>query len=104
MMNKFNLIAVLLSMALVSPAAYSGDAAAGKSAFSAKGCAACHGKNGKQPIAANYPVIGGKPAEFVAGELNRFRAGERQDPTMTAMAGMLSDADVANIAAYLFTQ
>ena len=103
-MKRINLITALLSLALLSPAGHAGDTAAGKSAFSAKGCAACHGKTGKQPIAPNYPVIGGKPADFLAAELNKFRAGERQDPTMSAMAGMLNDADVANIAAFLASQ
>ena len=103
-MKKTNVFAVLLALALVSPVAHAGDAGAGKSAFAAKGCAACHGKTGKEPIAANYPVIGGKSADFLTAELNKFRTGERQDPTMSAMAGLLSDADVANISAFLATQ
>jgi cytochrome c553 len=81
-----------------------GDAAAGQGAFNARGCVGCHGVAGKAPIAPNYPVIGGKEAAFLAGELNKFRSGERQDPTMSAMAAMLSDADVADISAYLATQ
>ena len=80
------------------------DAAAGKSAYSARGCIGCHGAAGKAPIAPNYPVIGGKPEDFVSGELTRFRSGERQEPTINAMAAMLSDADIANIAAFLAAQ
>ena len=84
--------------------AQAGDATAGQSAFSAKGCIGCHGVAGTAPIAPNYPVIGGKEEGFIAGELNRFRSGERQEPTMNAMAKMLNDADIANIAAYLAAQ
>ena len=104
MMRKTTVIAVLLSSILLSPGAQADDAAAGASAFSSKGCVACHGKAGKAPMAPNYPVLGGKPAEFISGELLKFRTGERQEPTMSAMAGLLDDADIANIAAYLATQ
>lgn len=81
-----------------------GDAAAGEGAFNARGCIACHGVAGKAPIAPNYPVIGGRDAAFISGELGRFRSGERQEPTMNALAAMLNDADIANIATYLATR
>ncbi len=103
-MKKTPVFALLFCFAMAAPVTHAGDAAAGKSTFAAKGCVACHGKTGKQPIAANYPVIGGKPADFIAGELKKFRSGERQEPTMSAMAGLLNDADIANIAAFLAEQ
>jgi cytochrome c553 len=80
-----------------------GDAAAGANTFNSRGCVGCHGVSGKKPI-ANYPVIGGKPADFLAAEMNKFRSGERQNPIMGPMAAGLSDADVDNLAAYLATQ
>ena len=92
------------ALLLLQVPAQAADLAAGQSAFSAKGCIGCHGVAGKAPIAPNYPVIGGKPEGFIAGELNRFRTRERQEPTMNAMAASLSDADIANIAAYLAAQ
>ena len=84
--------------------AMAADAAAGAQVFSTRGCVGCHGNGGKAPTAPNYPVIGGKAADFIAGELNKFRSKERQEPTMNAMAAGLSDADIANLAAYLASQ
>ena len=95
---------LLAMLVLYQGALHAGDAAAGVSAFNPKGCIGCHGAAGKAPIAPNYPIIGGKPEDFVSGELTRFRSGERQEPTINAMAAMLSDADIANIADYLATQ
>ena len=97
------IVAILALSTLSFTPAQAGDAAAGETAFSAKGCVGCHGASGKKPI-ANYPVVGGKPADFIAAELNKFRTGERNNPIMMPMAAGLSDADVANIAAYLATQ
>ncbi len=94
-------LAVLL---LLQSPAQAGDAAAGETAYNARGCIGCHGVAGKSPAAAAYPVVGGKQDSFIAGELTRFRSGERQNPTMNAMAAMLSEADIANLAAYLAAQ
>ena len=66
-------------------------------------CVGCHGVSGKKPI-ADYPVIGGKPADFIEAELKKFKSGERNNPVMMPMAAGLSDADMANLAAYLATQ
>ena len=99
-----NLVFAVALALVAATSAQAGDAGAGATAYATKGCIGCHGASGKAPIAANYPVIGGKPADFIATELNKFRSGERQDPTMSAMAQMLNDADVANVAAYLASQ
>ena len=92
----FGAVALVLSHGV----AIAGDVGAGKSAYAAKGCIGCHGADGKKPI-ANYPVIGGKPADFIKSELTKFRSKERVEPTMNAMAAGLTDADIDNLAAYL---
>jgi cytochrome c553 len=102
-MKKTTVLTTLLLVAMTHAPLQAGDADAGASAFSSKGCMGCHGASGKKPI-ANYPVIGGKPAAFISGELNKFRSGERKNPIMGPMAAGLSDADVENLAAYLETQ
>ncbi len=103
-MRISTIIAIAVLSGLFHPASQAGDAAAGANVFLARGCVGCHGISGKKPIAANYPVIGGKPAEFIVAELNKFRSGERNNPIMLPMAAMLNDDDVANLAAYLVTQ
>ncbi len=102
-MKKSAIIAIIALAGLGSASLQAGDAGAGATAYNAKGCVGCHGAAGKKPI-ANYPVIGGKPADFIAAELNKFRSGERNNPVMMPMAAGLTDADVANLAAYLATQ
>ena len=78
-----------------------GDVPAGLNAFNASGCINCHGTSGKAPNAPDTPVIGGRPEAFIARELTRFRSGERKDRSMSHRAASLSDADIANISAYL---
>ena len=102
-MRTSAIIAMLALTGLINTPLQAGDAGAGASAYMAKGCVGCHGAAGKQPI-ANYPAVGGKPAEFISAELNKFRSGERNNPIMMPMAAGLTDDDVANLAAYLATQ
>jgi len=103
-MKKALIITALTLCSLgMTPVQAAGDAATGASTFNSRGCVGCHGAAGKKPI-ANYPVVGGKPADFIAAELNKFRSGERKNPVMGPMAAGLSDADVDNLAAYLATQ
>jgi cytochrome c553 len=93
---------VLAGALLASMNAFANDAAAGKAAYDGKGCAGCHGADGKSASPAN-PTLAGRDAAFVKGALTDFKSGKRQNATMNAMAGMLNDADVANIAAYVAT-
>ncbi len=102
-MKKTLVVSLIALAGLVNMPLQAGDAGAGANAYNAKGCIGCHGMSGKQPI-ADYPAIGGKPADYIAAELNKFRSGERNNPIMMPMAAGLSDADVANLAAYLATQ
>ena len=102
-MRKCFAVLMFLAPFLSIQPAVAGDIDAGKAVFAAKGCIGCHGTSGKNPTGEN-PVIGGKPAEFISAELEKFRSGERQDPLMNAMTASLSDADIANLAAYLSSQ
>lgn len=96
--------AMMMAGALaVSGNALAGDAAAGEAAYNGKGCVGCHGPAGKSSNPAN-PALAGKSADVVSGALKDFKSGARQNATMSAMAAMLSDADVANVAAYLSAQ
>ena len=90
-------------MALASVPAIAGDAAAGEAAYNSKGCSGCHGAGGRSQIPAN-PALAGKDAAFLKTQLMDFKSGKRQNATMNAMAAMLNDADVANVAAYLSAQ
>ncbi|MDH3763697.1 MAG: c-type cytochrome [Gammaproteobacteria bacterium] len=98
------IIAILALSGLINTPLQAADADAGANTYMSKGCVGCHGAAGKKPIVPTYPMIGGKPAEFISAELNKFRSGERNNPIMMPMAATLNDDDVANLAAYLAAQ
>jgi len=73
-----------------------GDAAAGKVKTGA--CAACHGADGAGE--GSIPPLAGKSEAQIVQALQDFKSGKRANPVMKPMASMLSDQDMANIAAY----
>ena len=78
-----------------------GDAAAGK--LLAKNCSACHGETGVGSNPA-WPNVAGQKAVYLANTLKAFRAGLRKDPMMAGVVRGLSDADIANLAAFYSAQ
>ncbi len=80
-----------------------GDAAAGKAKFAA--CAGCHGQNADKKALGKSEVIKGWPAAKIVDALKGYKAGTRNvhgmGATMKGQAAGLSDADMANIAAYV---
>ncbi|TND05016.1 MAG: cytochrome c4 [Gammaproteobacteria bacterium] len=74
-----------------------GDATAGQQKSSA--CVSCHGVdgNGTTPLA-------GKDAGYLAQQLKDFRSGARSSGMMNMMAAKLSDADIADLAAFFAAQ
>jgi len=94
---------IATSMMLAAGPAVAGDAAAGKAAYTSKGCLGCHGPNGRNEN-PRYPILAGQHAAYIKKNLGDFKSGARKDPTMNAMSAMLSDTDVDNIAAYLSAQ
>ncbi|MCK5263261.1 MAG: cytochrome c, partial [Gammaproteobacteria bacterium] len=62
-------------------------------------CAGCHGVKGISMAPIN-PNLAGQKALYLATQLKAFRSGDRKNATMNPMAKGLSDADIANIAAY----
>lgn len=79
-----------------------GDAEAGKT-LAANNCAGCHGPTG---ISANpaWPSIARQKPVYLVNTLKAFRAGLRKDPMMAGIVRGLSDADIANLAAYFARQ
>lgn len=77
--------------------ALAADAAAGKA--KAAVCAACHGSNGISVI-PDYPNLAGQKEKYLQSSIKAYRDGERKNPIMSPMASGLTDADIANLAAY----
>ncbi len=86
---------IILSATMGS--AMAADAAAGKA--KAAVCAGCHGPAGIS-IAPNFPNLAGQKEVYLLKQLKDFKAGVRNDPSMKAMIAALSEADMANLAAY----
>jgi len=66
-------------------------------------CIGCHGIAGYKasfPELYHVPMIAGQNAKYIEAALNEYKKGERSHPTMDAIAGSLSDQDIADVAAY----
>ncbi|WP_325891884.1 c-type cytochrome [Grimontia sp. NTOU-MAR1] len=90
----------LAAMMMAAPSFAAGDAEAGKA--KAAICAACHGANGIAMI-PGYPNLAGQNEQYIVSALKAYKNGERtgaQAMVMKPQADMLSDADMANLAAY----
>ncbi|BBM64044.1 cytochrome c biogenesis protein CcsB [Vibrio alfacsensis] len=90
---------VVLTM-LSGQALAAGDAGAGEA--KAAVCSACHGADGIAVI-PGYPNLKGQNEQYLASSINAYKQGQRTGglaAVMQAQASLLSDADIANLAAY----
>jgi cytochrome c553 len=66
-------------------------------------CTGCHTIPGYQasfPKVYHVPKIGGQSAKYIEAALTAYKNGERNHPTMKAIAAGLSEKQIADIAAY----
>lgn len=78
-----------------------GNAEAGKAKVAM--CVGCHeiaGYKASFPTVYSVPMIAGQSPRYLENALHAYRKGERSHPTMRAIAGSLSDQDIADLAAY----
>jgi cytochrome c553 len=78
------------------------DAARGQ-AISTQVCAACHTNDGSRGSPAN-PILQGQHPEYIAKQLQDFKAGHRDSAVMKAFASALSEVDMKNVAAFYTTK
>ncbi|MCW8332889.1 cytochrome c [Vibrio sp. SCSIO 43135] len=94
-------IGIVIGMGLLSGNVLAaGDAAAGQA--KAAVCAACHGADGIALI-PGYPNLKGQNEQYLISSLNAYKNKERNGGNAAVMqpqAAMLSDQDIANLAAY----
>ena len=62
-------------------------------------CAVCHGVIGIS-IQPDAPSLAGQPAPYLVAQLRAFRSGARKQEVMTVMAKVLTDDDIAALAAW----
>lgn len=90
-------ILCMFSLAVTAPVFAAGDVNAGKTKSAM--CAGCHGAQGIS-VAPNYPNLAGQKEDYLFASIMKYRSGERNDPTMKAMVGALTEDDARNLAAH----
>ena len=88
---------------LAATGAHAADIAKGKEKAE-QVCAACHGKDGNTPNAADVAMLGGQYADYLAHALMAYRDGLRDHPLMGPQAKDLTDQQIADAAAYFSRQ
>ena len=84
-----------------SSAATTGDAERGKEAAGV--CVACHQADGTgkdNPNGESWPQLAGLDASYITMQLHDYQSGQRQNATMKPFASMLSEQQIADVAAY----
>lgn len=97
---KFVSVMVVMAGVLSFSAMAAGDAVAGKDKSAS--CMACHGAEGKVSVPM-YPNLAGQNEMYLEHSLQAYKKGERsggQAEVMKAYVSGLSDADIADLAAY----
>ncbi|MEQ1807511.1 MAG: c-type cytochrome [Burkholderiaceae bacterium] len=96
----FVMIALALGAATMK-SALAQDAKAGEAKVAM--CIGCHGIPGYQasfPEVHKVPMISGQGAKYIVAALAAYKKGERKHPTMRAVAGSMSEQDMADVAAF----
>jgi cytochrome c553 len=96
----FAAAAAFATAASAQGAAPSGSADAGRG--KAAQCIGCHeipGYKSSFPSVYSVPMISGQSSKYIEAALQAYRKGDRAHPSMRAVAGTLSDQDIADLAA-----
>ena len=106
-MKRLAFSAALLSATLGATLAAAQAPAPGgdplKGAQKVQMCQGCHGIVGWRtafPEVYRAPKLSGQASPYIVAALKAYKSGDRGHPTMKAIAASLSDADMADIAAY----
>lgn len=98
-------LAVAQGTAPAPQQAAQGEPEAGRNKSST--CIGCHeipGYKSSFPSVYHVPRIVGQSARYIESALRAYRKGDRNHPTMTAIAAGLTDSDIADLAAYYGTE
>lgn len=85
-------------LALVALNSFADDAAEGRAKADAA-CALCHGPNGVASM-PGAPNLAGQQAIYLSEQLKNYRSGKRQHEVMSYIAKPLTDAEIAQLAAW----
>lgn len=94
-------IALAVTVAWTVPSLAAGSKEAGQA--KAATCAACHGMDGTS-MAPEWPNLAGQHEIYIVRQLVAFHDGQRQNILMSPMGAILSEQDMADLAAYFAAQ
>ncbi|MCS0448368.1 c-type cytochrome [Vibrio diabolicus] len=98
---KKTIMGAMVALTMLSGQALAaGDATAGQAKVGV--CAACHGADGIAVI-PGYPNLKGQNEQYIISSIKAYKNKERTGglaAVMQAQASLLSDEDIANLAAY----
>jgi cytochrome c553 len=102
-------LALCASLSFIGFAAQAQDLKGSAHAANAKVwlCVGCHSipdYRADYPLVYRVPMLGGQSAAYIASALAAYKKGERKHPTMRAVAGSLSDQDMADLGEYYAVQ
>jgi len=99
-MSPFRFLA-LAALAVSAPVLAAGDPASGaKKNFQCQGCHGIVDWKTAFPELYHVPKLGGQKAAYIVSALKAYQKGERDHPTMRAIAADLSEQDMEDLAAY----
>ena len=87
-------------------AAQGGDSHPGAGLYQAKGCAGCHGADGKTTIMPVYPKLAGQSATYLLNQMKDIKSGTRANGQTAVMKGIIagvSDDEMKAMAEWLAT-
>lgn len=94
-------LSLFLTLAASLTTVQAQDAEAGRTKVAM--CIGCHGIPAYQasfPEVHKVPMIAGQNAAYIVASLAAYKSGDRKHPTMRAIAGSMSEQDMADVAAY----
>ena len=100
MMTGYRLI-LCLFISISANTYAAGDPVAGQEKSAT--CQGCHGTDGNS-YSPEWPNLAGQDARYLVKQLQDFKSGARKNDIMTGMAASLSEADMADIAAFFSKQ
>ncbi|MDT3707864.1 MAG: cytochrome c [Thiobacillus sp.] len=100
-MRKTFLILAAIALGMSLPTHAKGNVEAGKAKSTP--CAVCHGADGVSAV-PTFPKLAGQHRDYLYQVLRDYKAGRRKNPIMAGQVANLSDADMADLAAYFSAQ
>lgn len=89
-----------VALTLIATAAHAdGSASAGAQKIKTSGCINCHGRDGVSKL-PEAPNLAGQVQIYLVSSLQAYHSGARKNEIMNTVAGPLTDADIADLAAY----